>query len=150
MFHFSLLFFSSVRRRGCERVPGCERRKLPLSRAATAVAEMFCLSSLHLPPFTTPSALFERACLCIQSVSPRRWRLTFCIRPDSADALCSSTDMSALISLRKRAQGEKPLAGANIVGCTHITAQTAVRDVPSLPHPSPPVTADRSPFCPSL
>ncbi|KFW09868.1 Putative adenosylhomocysteinase 2, partial [Eurypyga helias] len=35
-------------------------------------------------------------------------------------------DMSALISLRKRAQGEKPLAGAKIVGCTHITAQTAV------------------------
>ncbi|KFQ59809.1 Putative adenosylhomocysteinase 2, partial [Pelecanus crispus] len=34
-------------------------------------------------------------------------------------------DMSALISLRKRAQGEKPLAGAKIVGCTHITAQTA-------------------------
>lgn len=41
-------------------------------------------------------------------------------------SLCSSTDMSALISLRKRAQGEKPLAGAKIVGCTHITAQTAV------------------------
>lgn len=39
----------------------------------------------------------------------------------------ASTDMSALISLRKRAQGEKPLAGAKIVGCTHITAQTAVR-----------------------
>lgn len=37
-----------------------------------------------------------------------------------------SADMSALISLRKRAQGEKPLAGAKIVGCTHITAQTAV------------------------
>lgn len=37
-----------------------------------------------------------------------------------------STDMSALISLRKRAQGEKPLAGAKVVGCTHITAQTAV------------------------
>ena len=37
--------------------------------------------------------------------------------------------MSALISLRKRAQGEKPLAGAKIVGCTHITAQTAVRTV---------------------
>uniref|UniRef100_A0A674D0W9 Adenosylhomocysteinase-like 1 n=1 Tax=Salmo trutta TaxID=8032 RepID=A0A674D0W9_SALTR len=35
-------------------------------------------------------------------------------------------DMSALISLRKRAQAEKPLAGAKIVGCTHITAQTAV------------------------
>lgn len=38
----------------------------------------------------------------------------------------ASVDMSALISLRKRAQGEKPLAGAKIVGCTHITAQTAV------------------------
>ncbi|XP_033821837.1 S-adenosylhomocysteine hydrolase-like protein 1 isoform X1 [Periophthalmus magnuspinnatus] len=35
-------------------------------------------------------------------------------------------DMAALISLRKRAQSEKPLAGAKIVGCTHITAQTAV------------------------
>ncbi|XP_036420046.1 S-adenosylhomocysteine hydrolase-like protein 1 isoform X4 [Colossoma macropomum] len=34
--------------------------------------------------------------------------------------------MSALMALRKRAQGEKPLAGAKIVGCTHITAQTAV------------------------
>lgn len=41
--------------------------------------------------------------------------------------ICLSPDMSALISLRKRAQGEKPLAGAKIVGCTHITAQTAVR-----------------------
>ncbi|KAI4887446.1 hypothetical protein NFI96_017438 [Prochilodus magdalenae] len=35
-------------------------------------------------------------------------------------------DMSALMALRKRAQGEKPLTGAKIVGCTHITAQTAV------------------------
>uniref|UniRef100_A0A8C6L0C4 Adenosylhomocysteinase like 1 n=1 Tax=Nothobranchius furzeri TaxID=105023 RepID=A0A8C6L0C4_NOTFU len=35
-------------------------------------------------------------------------------------------DMSALVSLRKRAHSEKPLAGAKIVGCTHITAQTAV------------------------
>ncbi|KAL4658654.1 adenosylhomocysteinase 2 isoform X1 [Arapaima gigas] len=35
-------------------------------------------------------------------------------------------EMSALISLRKRAQGERPLSGAKIVGCTHITAQTAV------------------------
>uniref|UniRef100_A0A8C8CUQ9 S-adenosyl-L-homocysteine hydrolase NAD binding domain-containing protein n=1 Tax=Oncorhynchus tshawytscha TaxID=74940 RepID=A0A8C8CUQ9_ONCTS len=43
----------------------------------------------------------------------------------------SSTDsygseMPALMALRKRAQGEKPLAGAKVVGCTHITAQTAV------------------------
>ncbi|XP_041058500.1 putative adenosylhomocysteinase 3 isoform X2 [Carcharodon carcharias] len=35
-------------------------------------------------------------------------------------------EMPALMALRKRAQGEKPLAGAKIVGCTHVTAQTAV------------------------
>uniref|UniRef100_A0A665WKC0 Putative adenosylhomocysteinase 3 n=1 Tax=Echeneis naucrates TaxID=173247 RepID=A0A665WKC0_ECHNA len=35
-------------------------------------------------------------------------------------------EMPALMALRKRAQGEKPLAGAKVVGCTHITAQTAV------------------------
>ncbi|XP_023657417.1 S-adenosylhomocysteine hydrolase-like protein 1 isoform X2 [Paramormyrops kingsleyae] len=35
-------------------------------------------------------------------------------------------EMPALTALRKRAQGEKPLAGAKVVGCTHITAQTAV------------------------
>uniref|UniRef100_A0A8C5R2Y9 Adenosylhomocysteinase like 2 n=1 Tax=Leptobrachium leishanense TaxID=445787 RepID=A0A8C5R2Y9_9ANUR len=35
-------------------------------------------------------------------------------------------EMPALMALRKRAQGEKPLSGAKIVGCTHITAQTAV------------------------
>ncbi|KFZ50787.1 Putative adenosylhomocysteinase 3, partial [Podiceps cristatus] len=39
-------------------------------------------------------------------------------------------EMPALMALRKRAQGEKPLAGAKIVGCTHITAQTAVRPQP--------------------
>ena len=30
------------------------------------------------------------------------------------------------MSLRKRAEGDKPLAGARIAGCTHITAQAAV------------------------
>ncbi|XP_038562965.1 S-adenosylhomocysteine hydrolase-like protein 1 isoform X3 [Micropterus salmoides] len=35
-------------------------------------------------------------------------------------------EMPALMFLRKRAGGEKPLAGAKVVGCTHITAQTAV------------------------
>ncbi|XP_015258866.1 PREDICTED: adenosylhomocysteinase 2-like [Cyprinodon variegatus] len=34
--------------------------------------------------------------------------------------------MPALMILRKRAGEEKPLAGAKVVGCTHITAQTAV------------------------
>ncbi|KFP01998.1 Putative adenosylhomocysteinase 3, partial [Calypte anna] len=38
-------------------------------------------------------------------------------------------EMPALMALRKRAQGEKPLAGAKIVGCTHITAQTAGKDM---------------------
>lgn len=54
------------------------------------------------------------------------WGKNDVARADLAQILCSFTDMSALISLRKRAQGEKPLAGAKIVGCTHITAQTAV------------------------
>uniref|UniRef100_A0A671XX86 S-adenosyl-L-homocysteine hydrolase NAD binding domain-containing protein n=1 Tax=Sparus aurata TaxID=8175 RepID=A0A671XX86_SPAAU len=35
-------------------------------------------------------------------------------------------EMPALMVLRKRAAGEKPLAGAKVLGCTHITAQTAV------------------------
>ncbi|XP_068595214.1 S-adenosylhomocysteine hydrolase-like protein 1 isoform X2 [Brachionichthys hirsutus] len=35
-------------------------------------------------------------------------------------------EMPALMFLRKRAGGEKPLAGAKMLGCTHITAQTAV------------------------
>uniref|UniRef100_H2Z7J1 S-adenosyl-L-homocysteine hydrolase NAD binding domain-containing protein n=1 Tax=Ciona savignyi TaxID=51511 RepID=H2Z7J1_CIOSA len=34
--------------------------------------------------------------------------------------------MPALMDLRKRAQGDKPLNGARIVGCTHISAQSAV------------------------
>jgi len=35
-------------------------------------------------------------------------------------------EMPALMSLRKRAAGDKPLNGARIVGCTHVTAQAAV------------------------
>jgi len=35
-------------------------------------------------------------------------------------------EMPALISLRKRASQDKPLKGAHIVGCTHLTAQAAV------------------------
>ncbi|KAK5902440.1 hypothetical protein CesoFtcFv8_007690 [Champsocephalus esox] len=35
-------------------------------------------------------------------------------------------EMPALMILRKRAGGEKPLAGAKVMGCTHITPQTAV------------------------
>lgn len=35
-------------------------------------------------------------------------------------------EMPALMALRKNAAGEKPLAGAKVIGCTHITAQTGV------------------------
>lgn len=35
--------------------------------------------------------------------------------------------MPGLLALRRRAEGDKPLQGAKIVGCTHLTAQTAVR-----------------------
>ena len=38
------------------------------------------------------------------------------------------TEMPGLIALRKRAQDDKPLKGARIIACTHITAQTAVCD----------------------
>ena len=34
--------------------------------------------------------------------------------------------MPGLMSLRRRAEADKPLLGSRIVGCTHITAQTAV------------------------
>ena len=34
--------------------------------------------------------------------------------------------MPGLMSLRRRAEADKPLLGAKIAGCTHITAQTAV------------------------
>lgn len=49
--------------------------------------------------------------------------------PKATWLLCPPlSEMPALMALRKRAQGEKPLAGAKVVGCTHITAQTAVSE----------------------
>ena len=41
--------------------------------------------------------------------------------------------MPGLMALRKRAQADKPLSGAKVVGCTHITAQTAVSII-TTPH----------------
>ncbi|XP_041350196.1 S-adenosylhomocysteine hydrolase-like protein 1 isoform X1 [Gigantopelta aegis] len=35
-------------------------------------------------------------------------------------------EMPGLMALRRRAEADKPLVGAKIMGCTHITAQTAV------------------------
>jgi len=35
-------------------------------------------------------------------------------------------EMPGLMALRKRAKGDSPLSSAKIIGCTHITAQTAV------------------------
>ncbi|KFQ02714.1 Putative adenosylhomocysteinase 3, partial [Leptosomus discolor] len=54
-------------------------------------------------------------------------------------------EMPALMALRKRAQGEKPLAGAKIVGCTHITAQTAVGPRPRAPDRQFPLLAVLAP-----
>ena len=35
-------------------------------------------------------------------------------------------EMPALMDLRKRAQADRPLSGAKIAACTHISAQSAV------------------------
>ena len=60
-------------------------------------------------------------------------------------------EMPGLMALRKRAQADKPLSGAKVVGCTHITAQTAVSTyLPALPHfllPSPHCIPVRLPEC---
>ncbi|XP_030281938.1 S-adenosylhomocysteine hydrolase-like protein 1 isoform X2 [Sparus aurata] len=53
-----------------------------------------------------------------------RRSLSHSISQSSTDSY--SSEMPALMVLRKRAAGEKPLAGAKVLGCTHITAQTAV------------------------
>ena len=38
----------------------------------------------------------------------------------------AETEMPGLISLRQEYKDEQPLKGANIVGCLHMTVQTAV------------------------
>ena len=38
----------------------------------------------------------------------------------------AEAEMPALMALRRRYQGERPLAGAKIIGCIHMTVQTAV------------------------
>ncbi|XP_017545841.1 adenosylhomocysteinase like 2a isoform X3 [Pygocentrus nattereri] len=48
------------------------------------------------------------------------------VSPRNKEQKNSDGKMPALMILRKAAQGEKPLVGARIVGCTHITAHTAV------------------------
>ncbi|KAM8891304.1 S-adenosylhomocysteine hydrolase-like protein 1 isoform 6-T6 [Spinachia spinachia] len=42
------------------------------------------------------------------------------------EIIIAQKEMPALMVLRKGAAGEKPLAGAKVLGCTHITAHTAV------------------------
>lgn len=87
----------------------------------------FYLFGLHFSSHLLHIHLVERAYFVFSVVLLAvKTNFDLCDHTASTDSVCSSADMSALISLRKRAQGEKPLAGANIVGCTHITAQTAV------------------------
>jgi len=56
----------------------------------------------------------------------------FCVRNIEQHAFgrreieIAEQEMPGLMTLRKRAQDDQPLKGAKIVGCTHITAQTAV------------------------
>ena len=38
----------------------------------------------------------------------------------------AETEMPGLMALRKEYRGQKPLAGARIAGCLHMTIQTAV------------------------
>lgn len=45
---------------------------------------------------------------------------------NNTDSYVHLVDMPALMVLRKAGQGEKPLAGAKIVGCVHITVHMAV------------------------
>ena len=47
--------------------------------------------------------------------------------PSTNENRASVLEMPGLMALRRRAESDKPLQGAKIVGCTHITAQTAVR-----------------------
>ena len=41
----------------------------------------------------------------------------------------AETEMPGLMALRKEYKGKKPLKGARIVGCLHMTIQTAVLTV---------------------
>ncbi|XP_034664816.1 adenosylhomocysteinase-like 2 isoform X2 [Drosophila subobscura] len=56
----------------------------------------------------------------------------FCIKNISKSAFgrreidIAESEMPGIMSLRKRASEEKPLKNANIVGCTHVNAQSAV------------------------
>lgn len=44
----------------------------------------------------------------------------------SYTSLSATVDMCGLMALRRRAKMDKPLQGAKIIGCTHITPQMAV------------------------
>lgn len=38
----------------------------------------------------------------------------------------AENEMPGIMALRRRAENDKPLKGARVVGCTHVNAQTAV------------------------
>jgi adenosylhomocysteinase len=42
------------------------------------------------------------------------------------EILIAESEMPALMALREKYRGEQPLAGARILGCIHMTIQTAV------------------------
>lgn len=101
--------------------------KSPSGWATAAVADISIYLGSIFPAIYSTFILLKGRIFVFSVVLPTvKTNLDLCYHTASTESVCSSADMSALISLRKRAQGEKPLAGANIVGCTHITAQTAV------------------------
>ena len=55
---------------------------------------------------------------CVRRIKFARW--------GRREIELAELEMTGIMSLRKRAKGDQPLAGAKIVGCTHITAHTAV------------------------
>ncbi|XP_061629899.1 S-adenosylhomocysteine hydrolase-like protein 1 isoform X1 [Phyllopteryx taeniolatus] len=67
---------------------------------------------------TSPRNKVEKTSFCVKNIKQADFgRREICI---------AEQEMPALMVLRKKVGAEKPLAGAKVVGCTHITAQTAV------------------------
>lgn len=130
---FIIFYFQSHTKKVCDnRFIVCKFcLHLTFLRKAVAVKlrKIWFLKRTCVPKFLTYDFLFKKIKApktCFQMrTKPALYELKSSVRTFKSYVF-SFTDMSALISLRKRAQGEKPLAGAKIVGCTHITAQTAV------------------------
>lgn len=91
----------------------------------------FCVKNINQAPYGRKEIeIAEQGGRSFQSVSDFRkeaHRLGNSLIDQFLPAFVSpSAEMPGLIALRKRASEDKPLKGAKILICTHITAQTAV------------------------